>query len=709
MLLNSRKRKKKSIQYYGQVTHKRLKHMLLFILFSLLIIAFLGIYIYFSYIRFTPKFELAKFDTYPTITRLYSDDDSLIWKSKYLKCQKEKVKNIPDNLKYSLISSEDHNFYKESGVNYFRTTKVCIYDLIHIILNLTSSKKDAYPIQGASTITQQLVKLSYFSTKASDRTIKRKIEEMILSEQLNQAMSKNKILTLYLNKVYFGNAIFGIKEAAKCYFDKPTNKLSLTQSALLVGMLQAPSQFDPYLHPEAAKTRRDTVLFNMNINRYISKKEYLESKNRPLQDDLVSKKLFFKRNLTEYKNNYVAGSYIQAVLSQMKNSKDIKNINRITDVNTNLNLDLQKKLYEIVNSSSIPYPNNNLQVAAVILDSKTGNVVAEVGARQKNLLNSYNRAISPYRSCGSTIKPILDYGAAFEFLNWSTEQIVNDSPYKYLGTNIEVHNWDNKYLNDITARNALALSRNVPAVKTLMAVGLQNGQKMLKNNGINLKKIDGSNAIGVTISATQLASAYTALANNGIHSNANYIRSLKYNHQKIKVHGKQNRGMSDSVAYMLTDILKKVPTKQGIGSKAEIEGLHQAGKTGTVGYDEKDHRPNDEVSDEWYVGYTKQFVIAVWTGYDDPKTAMKQNDAQISQLIYQKIMAYAMSQKNVDKSDWSIPDSVVKNEQGGLSRKKEIEKGYSIKSFPSNSYDFIHQKSPAARKVPLKTKTFVKK
>ena len=401
---------------------------------------------------------------------------------------------IPQRMKDAVISVEDKRFYKEPlGL-----------DPIRIAGSLLANIKGHDISAGGSGITQQLIKLSVFSTDTSQRTLRRKAQEAWLAMQISRQYSKEQILEFYINKVYMGYNTFGLGTAASYYFGKSPSKLDLAQTALLAGMLNAPIKFDPYLYPQNAQYRRDIVLYAMLKNNKITNQEYQQAIKEPVQTGLRPR----HSNNDHSERRKIDDPYIKEVVNEAQ-EKGFDPYNSNLKITVNIDQKAQNELYELANSNKIPFTNDKMQVGATVVDPINGHVVAIVGGRHlPNLALGYNRAVQTGRSTGSSIKPILDYAPAIEYKNWSTAQILSDTPYIYSGTNIQLFDWDNRYLGPVTMRYALEQSRNVPAVRTLEDVGFNKGIKFAKKMGINIEKKQGlSAAIGANASSLQMAGA----------------------------------------------------------------------------------------------------------------------------------------------------------------------------------------------------------
>lgn len=610
---------------------------------------------------------------------------------------------IPQRMKDAVISVEDKRFYKEPlGL-----------DPIRIAGSLLANIKGHDISAGGSGITQQLIKLSVFSTDTSQRTLRRKAQEAWLAMQISRQYSKEQILEFYINKVYMGYNTFGLGTAASYYFGKSPSKLDLAQTALLAGMLNAPIKFDPYLYPQNAQYRRDIVLYAMLKNNKITNQEYQQAIKEPVQTGLRPR----HSNNDHSERRKIDDPYIKEVVNEAQ-EKGFDPYNSNLKITVNIDQKAQNELYELANSNKIPFTNDKMQVGATVVDPANGHVVAIVGGRHlPNLALGYNRAVQTGRSTGSSIKPILDYAPAIEYKNWSTAQILSDTPYIYSGTNIQLFDWDNRYLGPVTMRYALEQSRNVPAVRTLEDVGFNKGIKFAKKMGINIEKKQGlSAAIGANASSLQMAGAYGALANDGVYHKPQFISKIETPDGIVRNYDTSGeRVMKSSTAYMITDMLKGVITR-GSGMQAKIKNLHQAGKTGTVKYSDAEINKYPSYrgtpKDSWFAGYTPKYSIAVWTGYDtlsDGKISGQGENA--AQLLYKNMMTYLM--KNKGNPDWHKPDTVVSQKylsgtavtnelyvKGHVPKPPKIKKSKPInRSREENQKTIIYQQSQQPRVV----------
>ncbi|WP_125714005.1 transglycosylase domain-containing protein [Companilactobacillus kedongensis] len=559
------------------------------------------------------------------------------------------IDKVPQQMQDAVVSIEDKNFYNEPlGIDPVRIIKSAY-------TNVTRGT-----LQGGSTLTQQLIKLTVFSTDSKDQTFKRKMQEAWLAMKVSQQFSKQQILEFYINKVYLNNGIYGAETGAKYYYGKTLKHLSLPQMALIAGLPNAPSNYDPYTHPEAAKERRDTVISAMYNNNKITKSEATEAINTPITDGLQPYKKVSNSSNTR---RVIADPYIKEAITEVK-KKGFDPYRDNLKITVNMDYDAQKKLYNIVNSSNyVQFQDSKMQVGASIVDPNNGKVIAMIGGRNlENIQFGLNRAVQTTRSNGSTMKPILDYGPAFEYLNWSTYHQLEDSEYTYPGTDIVLKDWDEQYEGQMSLRQALVNSRNVPAIRTLSAVGFSKAKKFASNLGIKIGSDQGLSAgIGSDVSSLQNAAAYATFSNGGTYYKPTYVSKIETaDGITHSYHSKGKRAMKDSTAYMITDVLKGVP--KTYATYANISGLHQAGKTGTTNYGDEAIASNSALSgkakDAWYAGYTKNYSMSIWTGYDSPNSeGITESYQNVAGKIYKAEMSYLKNKKS--NSDWKKPSSVV--------------------------------------------------
>lgn len=619
----------------------------------------LGGGVFFYYVSKAPSLSESKLVA-TTSSKIYDNKNQLIADLGSERRVNAQANDIPTDLVKAIVSIEDHRFFDHRGIDTIRI-------LGAFLRNLQSNS-----LQGGSTLTQQLIKLTYFSTSTSDQTISRKAQEAWLAIQLEQKATKQEILTYYINKVYMSNGNYGMQTAAQNYYGKDLNNLSLPQLALLAGMPQAPNQYDPYSHPEAAQDRRNLVLSEMKNQGYISAEQYEKAVNTPITDGLQSLKS--ASNYPAYMDNY-----LKEVINQVEEETGYNLLTTGMDVYTNVDQEAQKHLWDIYNTDEyVAYPDDELQVASTIVDVSNGKVIAQLGARHQssNVSFGINQAVETNRDWGSTMKPITDYAPALEYGVYdSTATIVHDEPYNYPGTDIPVYNWDRGYFGNITLQYALQQSRNVPAVETLNKVGLNRAKTFLNGLGIDYPSLHYSNAISSNTtesdkkygaSSEKMAAAYAAFANGGTYYKPMYIHKVVFSDGSEKEFSNVGtRAMKETTAYMMTDMMKTVLT-YGTGRNAYLAWLPQAGKTGTSNYTDEEIENHIKTSqfvapDELFAGYTRKYSMAVWTGYSNRLTPLVGDGLTVAAKVYRSMMTYLSEGSNPE--DWNMPDGIYRNGQ----------------------------------------------
>ncbi|ELA79357.1 TPA: PBP1A family penicillin-binding protein [Enterococcus faecium] len=638
-------------------THKKglFIKILLGILSFFCILFLAGVGLFWYYAKDAPELTDKKLDA-TVSSKLYTQDGELFEDLGAEKREKISANELPKTLEDAIVSVEDRRFYKHIGVDPIR------------IIGSALSNFTSGGLQGGSTLTQQLIKLSFFSTSAEDQTLKRKAQEAWMAVRLEQKKSKQEILTYYVNKVYMSNGLYGMETASEMYFGKKLSELSLPQTALLAGMPQAPSAYDPYVYPDQAKKRRDTVLYTMLQNEKISQTEYDQAVNVPVTDGL--------QELTQSDDNTkIVDNYVKEVINEVQEKTDKNVYTDGLEIYTNLDLDAQKKLYDIVNTDQyVSYPDDEMQVASTLIDTNTGKVKAQIGGRHiaEDVTLGNNLAVNTSRDFGSTMKPVTDYGPAFEYLKYSTGKTITDAPYNYEGTSTPVGNWDNQYMGTITLRQALYLSRNVPAVKLFNEVGSDKVASFLKNLGIEYSTIHQSNSISSNTeeqdgtkygaSSLKMAAAYAAFANGGTYYKPQYVNKIVFQDGTEETYEPDGKtAMSPETAYMITDILKDTIT-EGTGTNAQIAGLYQAGKTGTSNYTDDEYAKlgisSGVYPDILFAGYTPNYSISVWTGYNKKMTPVTSESSHVASDVYRELMQYVSA--NVTNTDWEMPSGLIR-------------------------------------------------
>ena len=613
--------------------------------------------VFFYYASKAPELTESKLVA-TTSSKIYDSKNELIADLGAERRVNAQSSEIPTNLVNAIVSIEDHRFFNHRGIDSIRIMGA-------FLRNLRSNG-----LQGGSTLTQQLIKLTYFSTSSSDQTISRKAQEAWLAIQLERTATKQEILTYYINKVYMSNGNYGMQTAAQNYYGKDLKDLSIPQLALLAGMPQAPNQYDPYSHPEEATERRNLVLSEMQKQGYLTAEQYETAINTPITDGLQSLKS--SNSYPTYLDNY-----LKEVIEQVENETGYNLLTTGMDVYTNVDQDVQKRLWDVYNTDEyVNYPDDEIQAASTIVDVTNGKVIAQLGSRHQssNVSFGINQAVETNRDWGSTMKPITDYAPALEYdIYDSTAYMVKDVPYNFPGTNTPVYNWDRGYYGNITLQTAIQQSRNVPAVETLEKVGLEKAKTFLNGLGIDYPSMLYVNAISSNTtesskkygaSSEKIAAAYAAFANGGIYHKPMYINKVVFSDGTSKEFSDPgSRAMKETTAYMMTEMMKTV-LYSGTGHDAYISWLPQAGKTGTSNYTDEEIENQIKTSqfvapDEMFVGYTRKYSMAVWTGYTNRLTPIVGDGFNVATSIYRSMMQYLAEDDH--PGDWTMPEGLYRS------------------------------------------------
>jgi penicillin-binding protein 1A len=559
------------------------------------------------------------------------------------------IKDIPDNVKNAFLATEDARFYDHHGI-----------DPIRIGGALLANVTGGFGSEGGSTITQQVVKNSLLS---HEKTLKRKVQEVWLSLQLERQYSKDEILEMYLNRIYFSPRAYGVGKAAEEFFGVTDLKdLTVEQAAVLAGMPQSPNNYNPIKNPERAEQRRNVVLSLMAKHGFISKEEYAKAKKAPITEGVVSEETYAKNTSS---NKY--SGFVEQVVEEVKNKAGVDVGADGLKIHTTLDPDAQSYVEDMLNGNSVGF-TDGMQAGITLLDTKTGAIRA-IGGGRNIPSGGYNYAIDAKRQPGSSIKPLLDYGPAIEYNKWSTYEQIKDEPYTY-SQGTPINNFDNGYKGWMTAREALAQSRNIPALKAFQSTKEDEKREFVKNLGIDIQgPIYEAYSIGgfgdrknPGFSSLEMAGAYSAFGNNGYYNEPHAVTSIEFNDgTKMDLTPESEPAMSDYTAFMITDMLKTA-VQTGTGRAAQVPGVTVAGKTGTTNFTAEERQKynisKSGARDSWFVGYTPQYTAAVWTGMgknDQNKVHLTTSEQQMAKLAFKKLITH------VDDGSGSFkkPDSVV--------------------------------------------------
>ncbi|MFD1018451.1 PBP1A family penicillin-binding protein [Thalassobacillus hwangdonensis] len=650
----SRTARRKQMQQKGKPKKKNNKPLFKKILLSLLIIglvAMIGIGGLFTYyISGAPNLDEAKLSD-PISSKVYDMNGDLFAELGSEKRTKITYNDLPPVLIDAVTATEDARFFEHSGIDFRRIGAA-------VVANVT----EGFGAEGASTITQQVVKRSFLSPK---KALERKVQEQWLAIKLEQEYSKEEILQMYLNKIFYGSQAYGVAEAAETYFGvKELNELTLPQAALLAGLPQRPTAYNPYKNPDLAKERMNTVLTLMVHHGKISEAEAEEARKVKIEDML-------KEGGSDSKNKY------QHFLDQVQREveKKVEGADIYKDglkIYTTVDPKAQEHMeYLLSKENPLGFPDDEIQTASTVIDTKTGQIRAIGGGRDfEGSKGGYNLAIQGGRQPGSTAKPILAYGPAIESKALSSyHQIEDDEPIEINGDTINNYG---KYHGWVSMRYALTKSLNVPAVKTMQEVGLEESKKFAEGLGINFKdgEIYPADAIGgakTELTTTQLAASYAAFGNEGMYNEPYAVTKVEFPDGKTEEFKSEPKAaMSKYTAFVMSDMLKSVLTHpEGTGQAANISGLPVAGKTGTTNRE-------DISPDSWFSGYTTNYSIAVWTGYAESNERDASAGDHIPKAFFKSMMSTISEGK--DTADFAKPDSA---------KWVDVEKGSRPAKYPS--------------------------
>ncbi|GGA61543.1 PBP1A family penicillin-binding protein [Ornithinibacillus halotolerans] len=619
------------------------------LLFIVVGIGVAGLFIY--YVATAPEIDTSQLAD-PFSSKVYDKDGELIADLGQYKRTKITIDDLPQVLIDAVTATEDVRFFEHPGI-----------DLRRIGGAIIGNIRNGFGSEGASTITQQLVEKSFLS---HEKKLKLKVQEQWLALKLEREFEKDEILEMYLNKIFYGANAYGVAKAAETYFGKTDlHELTLPEAAILAGLPQRPTAYNPFNNPDATKARMKTVLQLMVRHEKISQEEMDEA----LEVDITSLLVENRPETTPY------DAFITQVEKEVKEKLDGANI--YTDgleIHTTLDKNAQDYVELLLSDSEnnpITFPNEDLHAGLVVLDTETGAIRAIGGDR--NYQNGFNYAIQGGSQPGSAFKPIVAYGPAIEYNKISTyHQINDDKPFEITGSEGKaVRNWNRKYQGWMTARHALVESLNVPTVKLFLEVGAENARKFGNNLGIEfpLGNPQLTDAIGghqTEVNPLQLASAYQPFGKEGIRYEPYAVTKVVFPDETVELASEPELAMSDYTAYMVSDMLKQALAQGSSGGPARIPGLPVAAKTGTTNLEDV-----EGALDSWIAGYTTKYTTAIWVGYDESKRTMDQ-EKWMAHTIFKQLMTKL--HENIDTPDFVKPDSVVE---------VEVEKGTNPAALPS--------------------------
>lgn len=555
---------------------------------------------------------------------------------------------IPSDLVEAFIATEDQYFYKHHGINFRGIARAVVHNVSSG--NLTG--------QGASTITQQLARHSFLSL---DKKWERKIKEVLLAFKIESEYSKEEIMTMYLNKIYFGSGAYGVQAAANTYFGKDVSELTLAESSLLAGLVQSPEGYNPFQNFDGAKNRQRMVLNNMVKCEFISQQEADEAFETELR--------LVKGSTGNGRYGYFVDSVIDealTILPHIKGYEDAENavyrsgLKIYTTMDSRLQAHAEEFFSNPANFPSESRGNENIQAAMVIFNHHNGEVKALMGGRKYEQQRGFNRATHSYRQPGSTIKPLTVYAPSIEN-GIMPYTVFNDSPISYkLGSGVwSPKNYDGKYRGLITMRTAVQWSINTYSVQCLDRLGVRTGFDFGKKLGLSLVDTPGKNDLalaplslgGLTkgTNPLQMAAAYGSFGNGGYYVKPHFITRIEDEDGMViyENHSSSKRVMREDTAWMMNSMLQTV-AQSGTGVNAKVPGVPTCGKTGT----------SEEYCDSWFCGLTPQFSGAVWMGFDQHYTMHNVYGGGFPAKMFKSMMTQA--HKEVAAGNFRMPGGIVR-------------------------------------------------
>lgn len=550
----------------------------------------------------------------------------------------------------ALVATEDSRFFQHNGVDLARFLKASIQQVL--------GNSDA---GGASTLTMQVSKNALTDRNSSGFAgIVRKFTDVYLSVfEIEKRYTKQDIIEMYVNSEYLGGSdIYGVEQASQTYFGKSATDMSLAEAALIAGLFQAPGAYDPYINPDKAKARRNQVLNLMLRHGYINEEECEIAKSMPLEEMII------KRSAS----THLYQGYVDTVIQEVRDKYNVDPYKVPLKIYTNFDEEKQKVINSIYDGTyGYNFRDDVIQLGIAVIDNKTGALIAVGAGRNKTGEMQLNYATQlEHAHPGSTIKPILDYGPAIEYLNWNTYSPLFDEEYQYAGGVIK--NWNGKYSGWVTAKTGLSKSMNTAALQAFQATTNEQKVKFATSLGItpgNPDEFNGtiyeSAAIGAFDGATpvKIASAYSAFANGGYYTEAYSVNKIEYIESGDTVEHKisRERVMKETTAYLITNILFNVTP-----SVANVSGTQVATKTGTSSHEDSAVKAaginnRDVIKDSWVATYNPDYTIAFWYGYDK---LMKEHYNTQSTATPQRNKIQSLLTKNIFNtgSKFSVPSGI---------------------------------------------------
>lgn len=593
------------------------------ILFLLSLIG--GLIVMASMLKDKPELDLSNLENQES-TIIYDINGNVIAELGVTIRENVSYDELPTSLIDAFVAVEDSRFYAHNGFDLPRFSKAIIDNIRTLSFG-----------QGGSTFTMQLVKNSYFVDDeagiSAPRKVSRKVQEIALALELENTISKDSIFELYINKINFGGSrnIRGVQKASEYFFGKDVTELTLSESALLAGVINAPTAYNPFNHIEAATARRDVVLDLMHRHGYITEKEFELAKAVKVENLLVN-----PYGSSGGGNSYKYQAYIDQVITELYELTGLDPYYNSMHVYTYMDPEVQSLIDDIQKGNVdgyFEYPDEYFELASIVVNNKSGGIYGILGGR--NYANGgallLNHATEQYKQPGSSIKPILDYALAFENLGWATSHVLIDRPIVYPGTNSIVANATGQYYGQIRLLDAVGNSLNTTAIQTLQEVVNKTSNAYvvdyMQSMGydVKLENFNIQYAIGgsdLEVSCLQMAGAQAALANQGNYIKPHTIQRVEFNSEKAPITPTYTpvNTLSPQAAYLTTELLYNNVVGGYSGFLGSLQDEYKVyAKTGTTdwGTAGRDYNiPIGAIKDAWITASTSEFTTATWMGYE---------------------------------------------------------------------------------------------
>lgn len=641
---------------------------------TLLSITFLGmggsaLYIN-SKLNHLPKVNAQQLKVYDT-SEIQDKDGNVIWKDSSQRIKAIDYNNIPTLIQKGVVAVEDNSFWTAKGFKWWNVIRMftgALYEKVQSKLPFLPY----HEARGLSGLNQQLIKNVYFNGGIGVDVTTRKFQELFLAKQLENNYNKKEIMALYFNNIEYAEGDKGLAAIMMTYFGKTPDQYkerttqNIAEQAYLVGLGQAPSDYNLYANPEKAEKRKNTVLGVFKEKGLISDKEYTEAKAYKLTDNLQPR---FRESEDQRQQNLKYKVYTDAVLANLSDQGyDTKKAT--LKVKTFLNRETFDHITELSQNPAY-YLDGDEQIGLTVTDNN-GIVVGMVGGR--NTQDELNHATQTGRSSGSSLKPFTAYGPLFQYFGnqYGSGSSFSSAPYTYPETNVVMNNYGGYTYGNVTATYALRMSLNTPVAR--IADGILGSNRMktfLSGVGLDVKDTYSSvDAIGLDVSTLQTAAAFGAINNGGVYTEPRFIDSITFIDGTTKtIPAKTHQAMNASTAFVLTQMLRGVPQAGATAPSAEIAGWEGYGaKTGSVALDPSSGAyPKYGLggSDAWFNAITNGgYNLSIWTGYDQPNNSPQvADDFKGHQMLGRDIMKYL---NKTAPSNWTMPGNVRSTGGSGL-------------------------------------------